>query len=91
MADLLLHKLRKLACHAGFPLCSMGIGDMLPELALHKTCNSSAATELMDRRKKDKGKRHEYTWGGNTSQKKQKHVSANKNMYTYTQCKIQEI
>lgn len=54
--DLLLYKLRKLAWHAGFPPCSMGIGNMLPE---HKTCNSCAATELMEWRKKE-GKRDEY-------------------------------
>lgn len=59
MADLLLYKLRKLAWHAGFPPCSMGIGTMLPELALHKTYNSCAATELMERRVKEEGKRDE--------------------------------
>lgn len=52
MAVLLLHKLRKLAWHAGFPLCSMGTGNMLSEPALHKTCIFCAATELMEGRRK---------------------------------------
>lgn len=59
MVMLLLYKLRKLAWHAGFPLCSMGTGNMVSELALHKTCNSCAATELMEgRRKKEEGTRY---------------------------------
>lgn len=38
---------------------SMGIGNMLPELALDKACNSCAAAELMERRKKEGSKRDE--------------------------------
>lgn len=77
MADLLLYKLRKLALHAGFPPCSMGRGNMLPELASHKTCNSCAVTELMERRKKE-GRKH------GTQAKKPKSVDLQIKTHTHT-------
>lgn len=58
------------------------MGNMLPELALHTACNSCAATELMESRKKEEGKRDEYM---ETQAKKPKNIDLQTKTCTHTQ------